>query len=96
MKSLSPQVLEAIYFKGILLSVTYGISIFQDLEDTLVTVARIIHKIPETVPDHWVLDNVNWKNIFCLYKRRIACITFQAYHELSPEAINKLIQNSTL
>ena len=74
MKSLSPQVLEAIYFKGILPSVTYGISvwenfcpsIFQDLEDTHVRAARIIHKIPETVPDHWVLDNVNWKNIFYL------------------------------
>ena len=60
MKSLSPQVLEAIYFKRILPSVTYDISvwgncspsIFQDLEDTHVRAARIIHKIPETVPDH--------------------------------------------
>ena len=57
MKSLSPQVLEAIYFKGILPSVTYGISvwgncssrIFQDPEHTHVRAARIIHKIPETV-----------------------------------------------
>ena len=85
-------------------SVTYGISvwgkcspiIFKDLEDTHVRAARIIHKIPETVPDHWVLDNVNWKNTFYLYKRRIACITFQAYYELSPEPINELIQKSTL
>ena len=104
MKSLSPQVLEAIYFKGILPSVTYSISvrgncsprIFQDLEDTHVRAARIIHKVPETVPDHCVLDNVNWKSIFYLYKRRVACITFQAYHEMSPEPINKLIQKSTL
>ena len=101
MKSLS---LEAIYFKGILPSVTYGISvwgncstrIFQDLQHTHVRAARIIHKIPETVPDHWVLDNINWKNIFYLYKRRVACITFQTCHELSPEPINKLIQKSTL
>ena len=62
----------------------------------IVRAARIIHKIPEPVPDHWVLDNINWKNIFYLYKRRVACITFQAYHELSPEPINKLIQKSTL
>ena len=104
MKSLSPQVLEAIYFKGILPSVTYGTSvwgncspsIFQDLEDTHVRAARNIHEIPETVPDHWELDNVNWKKIFYLYKRRIACIIFQAYHELSPEPINKLTQKSTL
>ena len=91
MKSLNPRVLEAIYFKGILSSVTYGISvwgncspnIFQDLEDTHARAARFIHKIPETVPDHWVLDNENWENIFYLYKRRVACITFQACHELS-------------
>ena len=103
MNSLSPEVLEAIYFKGILPSVAKGISvwgncstrIFQNLEHTRVRVARIIHKIPETVPDHWVLDNINWKNIFCLYKRRVACITYEAYHELSPEPINKLIQKST-
>ena len=74
MKSLSPQVLEAIYFKGILPSVIYGKSvwgncspsIFQDLEATHVRAARIIHKIPETIPDYWVLDNANWKNIFYL------------------------------
>ena len=104
MKSLSPQVLEAIYFKGILPSVTYGLivwgncspRIFEDLEHTHVRAARIIHKIPETVPDHWVLDNINWKNIFYLYKRRVACIAFQACHELSPEPINKLLQKSTL
>ena len=104
MKSLSPQVLEAIYFKGILPSVTYGISvwgncsprIFQDREHTHVRAARIINKIPETVSDHWMLDNINWKNIFYLYKSRAACITFQAYHELSAEPINKLIQKSTL
>ena len=92
-------------FQGILPSVTYGISvwgncspsIFQDPEDTHVRAARIIHKIPVTVPDHWVLDIVNWKKNLYLYKRRVAaCITFQAYHELSPEPINKLMQNSTL
>ena len=71
-------------------------SLFQDLEDTYVRAARIIHNIPETVPDHWVLDTVNWKNIFYLYKRRVACIIFQAYCELSPEPINKLVQKSTL
>ena len=70
--------------------------IFQDLKHTHVRAARIIHKIPETVPDHWVLDNIKWKNIFYLHKRRVACITFQVYHGLSPEPINKLIQKSTL
>lgn len=64
MKSLSPQVLEAIYLKGIFPSATCGISVwgncstitFQDLEHIHVRAARIIHKIPETVPDHRVLD----------------------------------------
>ena len=52
MKSLSPKVLESIYFKGVLPSVTYGIcvcgncfiSIFQDLENSHMRAARIIHK----------------------------------------------------
>ena len=62
-----------------------------ELENVHVRAAKLIHKIPSSVPNHQVLENAKWKSISYLYKRRLSCIAFQCYYGLSHEAINSLM-----
>ena len=57
--------------------------------------ARIIHKIPRSCPDSEILKIAKWKSVPCMYKRRVACLTHDAYYEICPDIINKLIEKHT-
>ena len=79
-KALPSSVLEEIYFKGIVPSITYCIAIwgscspstFNILEHLHLKAAKLIHKLPSETPDTDVLDLVKWKPLVYIYKRRLA------------------------
>ena len=62
MKTFNRSTLESIYFKGILLSVTYCISLWgsskllADLQDSHIPAARLISNISTSIPNHAVLS----------------------------------------
>eukprot|EP00794_Sanderia_malayensis_P016460 gene16460-18092_t len=69
MKSLPAEVLETIYFRGILPSTRYGIGVWgscspqllEDLERAHRRAGCIIHKIPKRVPQDQILKQAKWK-----------------------------------
>ena len=96
---MSAKVLEEIYCKRLLPGATYGISVWgscnissiAELENVHIRAAKLIHKIPSSVPNHLVLEYAKWKSISYLYKSRLSCIAYQCYYGLSHEAINSLM-----
>ena len=88
-KSLPPSTLETIYFKGILPSALYGIAVWescapetlQNLENAHIRAARLIHKIHPSISKSDVLQIANWKSVGYMYKRRVACLTYQALYD---------------
>ena len=84
MKTFNRPTLSSIYFKGILPSVTYCISLWgssnslADLKDSHIRAARLIHNITIPTPKHEVLSMAKLSSIhYILYKRRLACIAYQ-------------------
>ena len=79
MKIFNRSTLESIYFKGILPSVTYCISLWgsskllADLEDSHIRAARLIHNMSTSIPNHAVLSAAKWSSIHNMDKRRLAC-----------------------
>jgi len=88
MRFLHPPELSEIYFKGILPSVLYSIAIWGSCSNSIISTlnglnikaARFINRIKKTVPNENVLDHSRWKSITWYYKRQIACIVHQIYH----------------
>ena len=88
-KSLPSQILEPIYFKGILPSVTYEISAWGNcseakldgLEKIHLSVAKLIFK-QQIAP--------SWKSLSYFYKERLLCLTHKA---TTGFALNKLQQS---
>ena len=99
-KALPSSVLEEIYFKGIIPSITYCIAIwgscspstFNELEHLHLKAAKLIHKLPSETPDSDVLDLVKWKSLSYLYKRRLASIMYQVYHNTLPDQLTALFE----
>ena len=99
MRSLPADILETIYFCVILPSATYGmgiwgscsLSLLEELEKVHRRAARIIHKIPKQVPRCLILDEAKWKPVSYHSKKRIACLTHQAYYRKHPDVINGLV-----
>ena len=99
-QSLSPQVLEKIYFQSILSAAIYGIAVWGSgtclapLERIHKRAAKIVYKLPKSLQDHKVLETVNWKSVEYMYKGRVACITHKLYYEKSPDTMKDLIERS--
>ena len=82
MRYLPKEVLSTVYFKAILPAVIYGISVWgsnscskmNDLESCHIRAARIINRVPKTVKNEDVLTTVKWKDLACMYKRRLASL----------------------
>ena len=97
MKALNRSILESIYFKGILPSVTYGIAIwgncspalFNEIEKIHIKAARIIYNIKPSTPDHLCLDITKWKSISYIYKRRMLCILHLISKNEIPSTISR-------
>ena len=98
LKALPSGALEEIYFKGIVPSITYCIAIwgscspstFNELEHLHLKAAKLIHKLPSKTPDSDVLDLVKWKSLGHIYKRRLASIMHQVYHNSLPDQLTAL------
>ena len=99
-KGLPSSVLEEIYFKGIVPSITYCIAIwgscspstFKVLEHLHLKAARLIHKLPSETPDSDVLELVKWKPLGYIYKRRLASIMYQVFHNSLPDQLTALFE----
>ena len=99
-KALPSSVLEEIYFKGIVPSITYCITIwgscspstFNILEHLQLKAAKLIHKLPSETPDTDVLDFVKWKPLLYVYKRRLASIMYQVYYDSLPDQLLSLFE----
>ena len=100
MKGLPTSVLEEVYYKGIVPSVTYciavwgtcSISIFNDLEQLHIKAAKLIYKIPSVTPDLDVLRIENWKPLNYTYKRRLATLMYQVKAKTLPEPLTDLFE----
>ena len=103
-KALPSSVLEKIYFKGIVPSITYCIAIwgscspstFNILEHLHLKAAKLIHKLPSETSDTDVLDLVKWKPLAYIYKRRIASIMYQVYHNSLPDQFSALFETRNI
>ena len=95
-KTFNCSILEFIYFKGILPSVTYCISLWgssnllADLEDSHVRAVRLIHNISISTPKYKVLSMTKCTSLHFMYKRRLACIAYQVFNNLAPDDVNNL------
>ena len=96
MKTFDRSTLESIYFKAILPSTTYCISLWRsshllpELEDSHIRAARLIHNLSPSIPKHQVLHKANWNSLPYLHKKRLACIVYQACYKQTPSSITKL------
>ena len=96
LKGLDNHILESIYFKGIIPSITYSIALWgsskslQTLEDIHIRAARFIFNIKESTLNTEVLAKTRWKSLSYIYKKRIATITYQAFYNRAPAGINSL------
>ena len=103
LKRLPSHVLEEIYYKGIISSVTYCIAIwgtcsvplFNDIEKLHIRAAQLIHRIPETTVDHEVLRIANWKPISYIYKCCLATIMHQVCYNNTPDLVKDLFAKRT-
>ena len=88
MRGLPSHVLEEIYYKGIVPSITYCIAVwgscspatFNALEQLHIKAAKLIYKLPSETPDDNVLQIAKWMPLSYMYKRRLASIMYQAYN----------------
>ena len=96
LKGLDHRILESIYFKGIIPSITYSIALWgssrslQTLEDIHIGAARFIFNIKESTLSTEVLAATKWKSLSYIYKKRIATISYQAFYNTAPAGINSL------
>ena len=103
MRGMPKSTLSTIYFQGILPSVLYGILIWGNCSNALLSsiekvhirAARFIHRIKKSVPDIYVLSSVKWKEIIYYYKKSIACKVYKIYNNLSSPLLSGLIKKST-
>ena len=99
-KALPSSVLEEIYLKEIVPSITYCIAIwgscspsaFYTLEHLHLKAAKLVHKLPTETPDTDVLELVKWKPLVYIYKRRLASIMYQVYHNSLPDQFTALFE----
>lgn len=80
-------------FQRIVPSITYCIamwgscspSTFYILEHLHLKATKLVHKLTTETPDTDVLDLVKWKPLVYIYKRRLASIMYQIYHNSVPD-----------
>ena len=87
-------------FEGILPSVTYCISVWGNYSDHLmhklesihILAARFINRLNKSIPDSEKSPQKLQMDIACVYLQTIlACLCYQAYNNLAPEAICDLV-----
>ena len=97
MRMLSTQSLNTIYLQGILPSITYAISLWENCADNLVEqldilhskAASFVHRIHKNVPADEVLAIAKWKSFSDMYKEQIALLTYKLYTDKLPDPLVK-------
>ena len=98
-KSLSSQILEKMYFQGILLSVTFGIGVLgccckaklEKIERIHQRAYHIIIKVAKGEGKQ-LARSVKWKLISYAYKKTLLCLSHKAYYKNCPEQFEKIIE----
>ena len=99
-RSLQPEVLEKIYFQGILPSCTYGMAIWgtgpslEPIETVHKRAARIIYKLLKSILAENVLKKATWKTVDYIYKRRLAYLAHKIYNNKCPNALKNLVMKT--
>ena len=97
---LPKQVLLKLYYKVIIPSVTYGITVwggmshqddFDALERLHYRAARIIFNLPKNMPSTEVLDRAKWDTLRNTYKLSILKLIYKIYHNDSPSCMARLV-----
>ena len=96
--------MESIYYKGILPSVPYGISVWGNcsvakllahLEKIHLSAAKLIFKQPENPSSLTGLPSSR-KSISYLYKLKLLCLTHKIFYGVCPEKISFIIKKSPI
>ncbi len=101
---LPKEVLETLYVRTIIPSVTYGIAVWgscsaslcNDLERIHIRAARLIHKAPKDIGNVGVLNFVGLNTLKYMYTKRILTLTHSAYYNDSIDEINNLKVRGTI
>ena len=56
-------------------------SYMHDLEDLYIRAARLIHNISPSIPKNEVVSKAKCYSLSYVYKKRLACIAYQAYYK---------------
>ena len=97
---LPKKVLLKLYYKVIIPSVTYGITVwggmsrqddFDALERLHCRAARIIFNLPKDMPSTEVLDRAKWDTLRNTYKLLILKLIYKIYHNDSPSCMARLV-----
>ena len=102
LKDPDKHILESIYFKGIVPSVTQSIALWgssksiQLLDDIHNRAGRLIFNIKESTLDTDVLTATKWSLIVFLYKKITACIIYQAFYNRALAGDNSLFNKYSL
>ena len=99
-KGLPSNVLEEIYYKGIIPSIihcisvwgTCSLSLINSLEDIHIRAERTIHKLKPSVKDNEVLYKIAWSPLQYIYKRRLATIMHEVYHNKVHQKLGSLFE----
>ena len=98
MRAFPKKMLEKIYFKSIVPSVTYGISVWgnchpsnlSSLNSLHARASRIINNLQPSLADDACLAKSNWLPISYFYKRSVLMLMHKAYFETSCQSICEL------
>ena len=98
-KFLPKPILETIYYKTIIPSVLYGISVWGccssaligDVDQIHLRATRIIHNIPCNIPNDDIMKAPYWNSINLFYIKRLLVITYNIYYGNCVEPLNDLI-----
>lgn len=89
--------------KGILPSVTYGISLWGNcsvaklahLEKIHLSATKLIFKLPQ-IPGSLTRLPSSWKPISYLYKLKLLCLTHKIFYGVCPEKISSIIKKNPI
>ena len=102
-KFLPKNMLLDLYFRVIMPSIVYGISVwggltnkegFKALEALHCRAARIIFELPWKMSNADVMKKANWSSLAFMYKISLAKFMYKIHNNLTPDAMSAIIKNN--
>ena len=94
-----------LYFRVIMPSIVYGISVwggltnkegFKALEALHCRAARIIFELPWEMSNADVMKKANWSSLASMYKISLAKLMYKIHNNLTPDAMSVIIKNNNI